>query len=117
MNQLNQKEVPQQKLINTKSQFRPEIEGLRVVAALLVAVYHIWFNRVSGGVDVFFVISGFLITTSIISTINRTGEFRFLPYVTKLIKRVTAVGPVHFSHRPRSQFIFTAAIDFRENDS
>jgi len=88
MNKLNQKEAPPQKLINTKSQFRPEIEGLRVVAALLVAVYHIWFNRVSGGVDVFFVISGFLITTSIISTINRTGEFRFLPYVTKLIKRL-----------------------------
>src|SRR5699024_7027226 len=62
------------------------IEGLRVVAALLVAVYHIWFNRVSGGVDVFFVISGFLITTSIISTINRTGEFRFLPYISKLMK-------------------------------
>ncbi|WP_214721988.1 acyltransferase family protein [Exiguobacterium sp. s192] len=85
---MNQQESRPQKLINTKSQFRPEIEGLRVVAALLVAVYHIWFNRVSGGVDVFFVISGFLITTSIISTINRTGEFRFLPYVTKLIKRL-----------------------------
>ncbi|MDN7242996.1 acyltransferase family protein [Planococcus sp. N028] len=77
-----------QSLINIESKFRPEIEGLRVVAALLVAVYHIWFNRVSGGVDVFFVISGFLITTSIISTINRTGEFRFLPYITKLLKRL-----------------------------
>lgn len=77
-----------QKLINIESKFRPEIEGLRVVAALLVAVYHIWFNRVSGGVDVFFVISGFLITTSIISTINRTGEIRFLPYITKLGKRL-----------------------------
>ncbi|MFJ8070575.1 acyltransferase family protein [Peribacillus sp. NPDC096447] len=77
-----------QKLINTESKFRPEIEGLRVVAALLVAVYHIWLNRVSGGVDVFFVISGFLITTSIVSTINRTGEFRFRPYVTKLMKRL-----------------------------
>lgn len=75
-------------LINVESKFRPEIEGLRVVAALLVAVYHIWFNRVSGGVDVFFVISGFLITTSIISTINRTREFRFWPYVTKLMKRL-----------------------------
>ncbi|KQU59393.1 acyltransferase [Rossellomorea marisflavi] len=75
-------------LINVESKFRPEIEGLRVVAALLVAVYHIWFNRVSGGVDVFFVISGFLITTSIISTINRTREFRFWPYVKKLMKRL-----------------------------
>lgn len=78
----------EQPLINIERKFRPEIEGLRVVAALLVAVYHIWFNRVSGGVDVFFVISGFLITTSIISTINRTGEYRFWPYISKLMKRI-----------------------------
>ena len=77
-----------QPLLTIEKKFRPEIEGLRAVAALLVAVYHIWFNRVSGGVDVFFVISGFLITTSIISTINRTGDIRFLPYVIKLAKRL-----------------------------
>src|SRR5690625_687876 len=75
-------------LINVERKFRIEIEGLRFVAALLVAIYHIWFNRVSGGVDVFFVISGFLITTSIISTINRTGDFRFWPYISKLMKRI-----------------------------
>lgn len=74
--------------INIERKFRPEVEGLRFVAALLVAVYHIWLNRVSGGVDVFFVVSGFLITTSIISTINRTGELKFIPYITKLLKRL-----------------------------
>ncbi len=68
--------------------FRPEIEGLRVVAALLVAIYHIWFGKVSGGVDVFFVVSGFLITTSIISRYNKEGEFKFLPYIKGLIKRL-----------------------------
>jgi len=77
-----------EQLIQINRKFRPEIEGLRVVAALLVAVYHIWFNRVSGGVDVFFVVSGFLITTSIISSINRTGEFKFGPYILKLMKRL-----------------------------
>ena len=46
-------------LIDIERKFRPEIEGLRIVAALLVAIYHIWFGKVSGGVDVFFVISGF----------------------------------------------------------
>lgn len=75
-------------LIQLERHFRPEIEGLRLVAALLVAMYHIWFNRVSGGVDVFFVISGFLITTSIISSINRTHEYKFIPYFTKLFKRL-----------------------------
>ncbi|MFV8781462.1 acyltransferase family protein [Microbulbifer sp. SA54] len=38
-----------------------EIQGVRAVAALLVAVYHIWFQKVSGGVDAFFVISGFFV--------------------------------------------------------
>src|SRR5690625_405507 len=74
-------------LINIERKFRLEIEGLRFVAALLVAIYHIWFNRVSGGVDVFVVISGFLFTSSIISTINITGEIKFLPYIKKLMKR------------------------------
>lgn len=75
-------------IIDIERKFRIEIEGLRFVAALLVAIYHIWMNRVSGGVDVFFVISGFLITTSIISTINRTGKFKFGPYIKKLMKRL-----------------------------
>ena len=74
--------------INLDKKFRPEIEGLRVIAALLVAIYHIWFGKVSGGVDVFFVVSGFLITTSIISKYNKTGSFKFIPYITGLIKRL-----------------------------
>ncbi|HWN25883.1 MAG TPA: acyltransferase, partial [Actinomycetospora sp.] len=44
-----------------RSARRPEIEGLRGLAALLVVVYHVWVGRVSGGVDVFFLLSGFLV--------------------------------------------------------
>lgn len=45
-----------------KSTFRPEIQGLRSVAVLMVVTYHIWFGRVSGGVDVFLLVSAFLMT-------------------------------------------------------
>src|SRR3954465_14179845 len=45
-----------------KSKFRPEIQGLRSLAVLMVMSYHIWLGRVSGGVDVFLLISAFLMT-------------------------------------------------------
>ena len=45
----------------TRSTRRPEIEGLRGLAAVLVVVYHVWVGRVSGGVDVFFLLSGFFV--------------------------------------------------------
>lgn len=43
------------------------VQGLRTIAALMVAVYHIWFNRVSGGVDVFFVVAGYFAAGSLLT--------------------------------------------------
>lgn len=45
----------------SRAPFRPELQGLRAVAVVLVVAYHVWFDRVSGGVDVFFLITGFLL--------------------------------------------------------
>ena len=68
--------------------FRPEIEGLRAVAAALVAIFHIWLGRVSGGVDVFFVVSGFLITTGLLSRIERTGSPQLARFWGRLVIRL-----------------------------
>jgi peptidoglycan/LPS O-acetylase OafA/YrhL len=68
--------------------FRPEIEGLRAVAALLVATYHIFLGRVSGGVDVFFVVSGFLITTSLVRPVEAGGRPEFVRFVSRLMARL-----------------------------
>lgn len=68
--------------------FRPEIEGLRAVASLLVAIYHIWLGNVSGGVDVFFVVAGFLITTSLLGRYERHDKIDFSGFILRLSKRL-----------------------------
>ena len=45
--------------------YRGDIDGLRTLAIVLVVVYHVWLGRVSGGVDVFLMISAFLLTGSL----------------------------------------------------
>lgn len=43
---------------------RPDIQGLRGLAVVLVVAFHLWGSGVSGGVDVFFVVSAYLLTMS-----------------------------------------------------
>ena len=79
-------------LHNKASVFRPEIEGLRAIAAILVAIFHIWLGRVSGGVDVFFVVSSFLITTGLLGHIDRWQRVDFALFWGRLIKRLVPVA-------------------------
>ncbi|MEE3919351.1 hypothetical protein V2I01_16510 [Micromonospora sp. BRA006-A] len=61
----------------TPSRFRADVAGLRAVAVGLVLLYHAGLPFIPGGfvgVDVFFVISGFLITGQLISEIERSGR-------------------------------------------
>lgn len=74
------------------AQFRPEIQGLRALAALLVAIYHIWLGRVSGGVDVFFVVSGFLVIGSLLRQVERNGRVDFSRFWGNLAKRLLPVA-------------------------
>ncbi|SFB02198.1 Peptidoglycan/LPS O-acetylase OafA/YrhL, contains acyltransferase and SGNH-hydrolase domains [Amycolatopsis marina] len=68
--------------------FRPEIEGLRAVAVLMVVVYHVWFGRVSGGVDVFLVLTGFLISGSLLRAAENRGRIEFGAFWGRLFKRL-----------------------------
>ncbi|GAB3496677.1 acyltransferase family protein [Amycolatopsis cihanbeyliensis] len=67
--------------------YRPELQGLRALAAVLVVVYHVWFGRISGGVDVFFLISGFLITGQLVRASER-GGIGFRSMWGRMIKRL-----------------------------
>ena len=72
--------------------FRPELEGVRALAAFLVAIYHIWLGSVSGGVDVFFIVSGYLITTSLINRYERDGKIKIFEYVLGLLRRLLPIA-------------------------
>lgn len=70
--------------------YRPDIDGLRAVAVLPVVLYHAGWSAASGGfvgVDVFFVISGFLIT-SIVSREIEEGRFSLISFYERRARRI-----------------------------
>ena len=70
--------------------YRPEIDGLRAVAVVPVMLFHAGFELFSGGfvgVDVFFVISGYLITSIIIKE-KEEGTFRLVNFYERRIRRI-----------------------------
>lgn len=69
--------------------FRPELHGLRGLAILLVALFHIFGQgRVSGGLDVFLVVSGFLFTGMLLREAATTGRVAVVPYLGRLARRL-----------------------------
>jgi peptidoglycan/LPS O-acetylase OafA/YrhL len=70
--------------------YRPEIDGLRALAVLPVILFHAGFEAFGGGyvgVDVFFVISGYLITTIIVDELRR-GSFSIVRFYERRARRI-----------------------------
>ena len=93
--------------------YRPEIDGLRAIAVMLVILYHGgfeifgrtgWFDNGDIGVDVFFVISGYLITSIILKELRETGAFSYRNFYERRTRRILpglfavllAIFPVYF---------------------
>jgi peptidoglycan/LPS O-acetylase OafA/YrhL len=76
--------------------YRPEIDGLRAIAVVAVILYHaqitiLGYKLFSGGfigVDIFFVISGYLITSIILKELVTTGKFSFKHFYERRIRRI-----------------------------
>ena len=70
--------------------YRPDIDGLRAIAVLSVVAFHAFPSWVRGGfigVDVFFVISGYLISTIIFENLDK-GTFSFSEFYSRRIRRI-----------------------------
>src|SRR5271165_6300980 len=71
--------------------FRPDIEGLRAVAIVLVVLFHVYLWHTHGGyvgVDVFFVISGFVITGLLLREHAASGRTRLLAFYGRRSRRI-----------------------------
>lgn len=76
--------------MNSYQKYRPDVDGLRAVAVLAVVAYHAFPTAFSGGfigVDVFFVISGYLITSILIASLLG-GSFSIFSFYLRRIRRI-----------------------------
>ena len=74
----------------TQPKYRADIDGLRAIAVLSVVGFHAFPRWVKGGfigVDIFFVISGFLISTIIFDNLER-NRFSFVEFYSRRVKRI-----------------------------
>jgi peptidoglycan/LPS O-acetylase OafA/YrhL len=103
--------------------YRPDIEGLRAVAVVLVVLYHAKLLGITGGyvgVDVFFVISGFLITRQLVAGIDMRGARELPGFYARRIRRLlpasclvavtTIVAAWYWAPVGQARQIFTDAI-------
>lgn len=74
--------------------YRADIDGLRALAILLVVVYHVWLGRVSGGVDVFLMISAFFLTASFARRMKHGARMRVGTYWLRKFRRLLPAAVV-----------------------
>lgn len=76
--------------MSTENKYRPDIDGLRAIAVLAVVAYHAAPGRMPGGfigVDIFFVISGYLISSILLNSLDK-GRFSILEFYERRVRRI-----------------------------
>lgn len=71
--------------------YRPELHGLRGLAIAGVVLFHLFgADRVSGGIDIFLAVSGFLFTTMLLREAGTAGHIDLIRYLARLARRILA---------------------------
>ncbi len=100
----------------TEIRFRPDIEGLRAVAVTLVVVYHVhrsWLPSGFIGVDVFFVISGFLITSLLLKEHSARHTISIAGFYARRARRILPAAMIVISLTALASYWIQNFQDFR----
>jgi peptidoglycan/LPS O-acetylase OafA/YrhL len=89
---------------------RADIQGLRVIGALLVAVFHIFQWGVSGGVDIFLTVSGFFLWGTAINLVER--EVGYLEHYNKFLKRTAPQAVLTVIAALIAAFVFVSPVEW-----
>ena len=104
------------KTVKGKPSLRPDIQGLRAFAVIVVILDHMihWPNGGFIGVDVFFVISGFLITGHLLREHKKTGHISFVQFYKKRAKRILPAAALVLVVTVAASYAMLNAARFRE---
>ena len=100
-----------------RRQFRVDIEGLRAIAVISVVVYHLhsaWLPGGFVGVDIFFVISGFLITSHLVRELEKTGRISLTKFYARRMVRLIPAATLVLIATAISAFLFAPQITWRQ---
>ncbi|MCD2112639.1 acyltransferase [Rhodococcus rhodochrous] len=100
----------------TRPARRADIDGLRGLAIALVVIFHVWFGRVSGGVDVFLALSGFFFVGTLLRTADSSAPLDPRPVLRRIGRRLlpplvvvlTAVAAATVVLRPFTRWLDVA---------
>jgi peptidoglycan/LPS O-acetylase OafA/YrhL len=97
--------------------FRPDIEGLRAVAVLLVVLFHAGVPGISGGyigVDLFFVISGYLITGLLLREHATTGRISLRSFYARRARRILPASTLTLAVTAAASYLVLGAVRARD---
>jgi peptidoglycan/LPS O-acetylase OafA/YrhL len=93
--------------------YRPDIQGLRAVAIAMVVTWHVGLVNVHGGVDVSFVLSGFLIGSQLLAEIDKTGTVSFKEFWARRFRRLAPGMAVVIVATVVFAWLFASPLRFR----